>query len=61
MARVIAQKEMAERHVLPVMESMLADHRESQREAARRGMQAPPDLGATDNQWGRQNGLGYSY
>ena len=61
MQRVIAHKEMAERHVLPVMESMLADHRASQREAARRGMQAPPDLSATDNQWGRQNGLGYSY
>ena len=59
--RLVGQKEMAERHVLPVMESLLADHRESQREAARRGMRAPADLGATDNQWGRQNGLGYSY
>ena len=61
MRRVVEQKEMAERHVLPVMESMVADHRESQREAARRGMQAPADLGGTDNQWGRQNGIGYSY
>lgn len=59
--RLVGQKEMAERHVLPVMESLLADHRESQHEAARRGLRAPPDLGASDNQWGRQNGLGYSY
>ena len=61
MRRVVEHKEMAERHVLPVMESMLADHRESQREAARRGMRAPADLGTAHNQWGRQNGLGYSY
>ena len=61
MQRVVEQKEMAERHVLPLMESMLADHRESQREAARRGLRAPADLGAAHNQWGRQNALGYSY
>ena len=59
--RLVEQKEMAERHVLPVMESLLADHRESQRQAAGRGLRAPADLGTTDNQWGRQNGLGYSY
>ena len=59
--RLVEQKEMAERHVLPVMESLVADHRESQRQAARRGLRAPADLGTNDNQWGRQNGLGYSY
>ena len=59
--RLVEQKEMAERHVLPVMESLVADHRESQRQAAGRGLRAPADLGTTDNQWGRQNGLGYSY
>ena len=61
MKRVIEQKELAERHVLPVMESMVAERRESQREAARRGMRAPANLGGVDNQWGRQNGMGYSY
>ena len=59
--RLVEQKEMAERHVLPVMESLVADHRESQRQAAGRGLRAPADLGTSDNQWGRQNGLGYSY
>ena len=59
--RLVEQKEMAERHVLPVMESLLADHRERQRHAAGRGLRAPADLGTTDNRWGRQNGLGYSY
>ena len=59
--RLVEQKEMAERHVLPVMESLLADHRQNQREAAGRGLRAPADLGTSDNQWGRQNGLGYSY
>ena len=59
--RLVEHKDMAEGHVLPVMESLLADHRESQRLAARRGLRAPADLGGRDNQWGRQNGLGYSY
>jgi len=59
--RLVEQKEMAERHVLPVMESLLADHRENRRQAAGRGLRAPADLGTSDNQWGRQNGLGYSY
>lgn len=59
--RLVEQKEMAERHVLPVMESLVVDHQESQRAAAGRGLRAPADLSRGDNQWGRQNGLGYSY
>ena len=59
--RVVEHKEMAERHVLPVMENLVADHRESQREAAGRGLRAPADLSVSENQWGRQNTMGYSY
>lgn len=59
--RVVEHKEMAERHVLPVMENLVADHRESQRQAAGRGLRAPADLSVGENQWGRQNTMGYSY
>lgn len=61
MRRVVQEKELAEAHVLPVMENVLRDHELEQRRAARRGMQAPPDTSVSGNQWGAQNPLGYSY
>ena len=61
MRRVVQEKELAEAHVLPVMESVLRDHESEQRRAARRGMGAPADRRMSGNRWGTQNSLGYSY
>lgn len=61
MRRVVQEKELAETHVLPVMESVLRDHAAEQQRAARRGMESPADKSVSGNQWGAQNSLGYSY
>lgn len=61
MRRVVQEKELAETHVLPVMESVLRDHAAEQWRAARRGMESPADRSVSGNQWGAQNSLGYSY
>ena len=61
MQRVVQEKELAEKHVMPVMEMVMLEHEVAQREAARRGMGAAADRGTPGNEWGRQNSLGYEY
>jgi hypothetical protein len=41
LARVVQQKEVAERHVLPVLEALLAEYAATQAEAVRIGLQTP--------------------
>ena len=61
MRRVVQEKELAEKHVMPVMKAVMMEHEVAQREAARRGMAAAADRGTPGNEWGRQNSLGYEY
>ncbi len=61
MRRLVREKELAEKHVLPVMQSVMRDHESQQRAAARRGMRSPADTSTSGNRWGMQNPLGYSY
>ena len=60
-ARFISEKERAERHVLPVMRSILADRQERQMAASRALLSSSEDVGQAANQFGRQNLLGYGY
>jgi hypothetical protein len=41
LARVVQQKEVAERHVLPVLEALLAEYAATQAEATRLGLGMP--------------------
>ena len=59
--RVIDEKALAERHVLPVMREIVADRNERQIAAAEAILAAGKDLARTENQFGAQNLLGYGY
>jgi len=60
-ARFISEKERAERHVLPVMQEILADRRERQLAASEAGLIAGIDTGTAVNRFGAQNLMGYGH
>ena len=60
-ARFISEKETTERHVLPIMQEILADRRERQIAAFEGGLTADVDSNAAANRFGAQNALGYGY
>ena len=59
--RLIREKELAERHALPILQAILQDHQERQTSAAGVAMSAGVDGATVDNQFGAQNSLGYGY
>ena len=61
MRRMVQEKELAEKHVLPVMESVLMDHRATEQAAAVTALDALPDNSVVENRFGTQNPIGYSY
>ena len=59
--RLIREKELAERHALPVLEAILQDHQNRQRTAGEVAFGAGVDGGTVANQFGAQNSMGYGY
>ena len=59
--RLIREKELAERHALPILQAILQDHQERQTGAAGVAMSAGVDGATVDNQFGAQNSMGYGY
>ena len=59
--RLIREKELAERHVLPILQAILQDHQERQRAAGEVAFGAGVDGGTVANQFGAQNSMGYGY
>ena len=59
--RLIAEKELAERHVLPVMQAVLRDDQARREMAATLAVGAGADMNLPDNRFGRQNAMGYGY
>ena len=59
--RFIGEKELLERHALPVMQAILQDHRERRRGASRMMAGAEVDTATTANRFGAQHPLGYGY
>ena len=60
-ARFLNEKETAERHVLPVMQEIVADWRERLIAVAEAGLTADVDSNTAANRFGAQNPLGYGY
>ena len=59
--RFISEKELADRHVLPVLDAIFDDNRILQMQATRAGLLAGLDPGAAANRFGAQNPMGYGY
>ena len=59
--RFIGEKELMERHALPIMHAVLADQRRLQGESMGAAVVAGVDTGAAANRFGAQNALGYGY
>ena len=59
--RFISEKELAERHALPVLREIIADRRERQMADAEAMLAADVDTGAADNRFGVQLPIGYGY
>ena len=59
--RFISEKAMAERHLLPIMQEIVADRRERQIAATTAGLAASDDPAVAGNRFGTQNALGYGY
>lgn len=59
--RFVSEKELADRHVAPVMEAIFSDHKRMQLEAAGAGLVAGVSTSSAGNQFGAQNALGYGY
>jgi hypothetical protein len=59
--RFVSEKELADRHVLPVLESIFDDNRNLQKRATRAGLLAGLDTGTAANRFGAQNPMGYGY
>ena len=61
MDRFISEKSLAERHVLPVMQEIVADRRERQIAAFEATLSADVDSSSPANRFGAQLPLGYGY
>ena len=59
--RLIREKELAERHALPILEAILQDHQERQGAAAGMAIASGVDAAMVVNQFGVQNSMGYGY
>ena len=59
--RFISEKELTERHALPVLQAILADARERQQASGGVMVAAGVDTATTDNQFGAQHPMGYGY
>ena len=59
--RFISEKELTERHALPVLQAILADARQRQQAAGGIMVAAGVDAGTPDNQFGAQHPMGYGY
>ena len=59
--RFVGEKELMERHALPVMREVLAHRRELQDRAATAALTAEPDSGTAANRFGLQTPMGYGY
>ena len=59
--RLIREKELAERHALPILEAILQDQQNRQRVAGEVAFGAGVDGGTVANQFGAQNSMGYGY
>ena len=59
--RFISEKELADRHVAPVLDAIFDDNRILQMQATRAGLLAGLDPGAAANRFGAQNPMGYGY
>ena len=59
--RFISEKELTERHALPVLQAILADAQERQRASGGVMIAAGVDTATTDNQFGAQHPMGYGY
>ena len=59
--RFVGEKELMERHALPVMREVLSHRRELQDRAATAALMADPGSGAVANRFGLQTPMGYGY
>ena len=59
--RFISEKELAERHALPVLQAILADARRRQRASGGVMVASGVDSATPDNQFGAQHPMGYGY
>ena len=59
--RLIREKELAERHALPILQAILQDHQERQGAAAGAAIAARVDGATVANRFGAQNSMGYGY
>ena len=59
--RFISEKELTERHALPVLQAILADARQRQQAAGGVMVAAGVDTATPDNQFGAQHPMGYGY
>ena len=59
--RLVSEKELAERHALPILRAVLDDDQRRREMAALTALGAVPDLALQDNQFGGQNAMGYGY
>ena len=59
--RLIREKELAERHALPILQAILQDRQNRQRAAAEVAFGARVDGTTVANQFGAQNSMGYGY
>ena len=59
--RFIGEKELMERHALPIMHAILAEQRQLQEASMGAAVLAGVDTGTMANRFGAQNGLGYGY
>ena len=59
--RFVSEKELADRHVVPVFEAIFGDHKRMLLESAGAGLTAGVDTSLPGNRFGAQNALGYGY
>ena len=59
--RFISEKEMMERHALPVLQAIMRDYRERQLAASEAFLGLGEDVGHAENRFGEQNMLGYGH
>ena len=59
--RLIGEKELMERHALPVMRAILTDQRRLQQESTGAAVIAGVDTGTAGNSFGAQSAMGYGY
>lgn len=59
--RFVSEKELMERHALPIMREVLAHQREQQDVASGAALIAGVNTGTADNRFGAQTGMGYGY